>query len=178
MGRLLSVAAVVGALGFLILGASGETAPTSKTGSKKTASTHKKTSAHRTGARKSSATVHKKSGVTPSHSTRTASSRRGKKYTRTTWRNRQLAPTPERYKQIQEALAAKGYLPADQANGQWNDTSAAALKKFQTDQNIAPSGKIDSLSLIALGLGPKHDTLPVQKPEAAAPEPASAPPNP
>lgn len=191
MRRLVSVAAVVGALGFLMLSASGQTASAGGTDSKKTATTHKNTKAthkttstthraaatthqhttHRAGTRGSSAAVHKKTGTAAAHSTRTASSRRGKKYTRrTTWRNRQLAPTPERYKQIQEALAAKGYLPPDQANGQWSDTSAAALKKFQTDQNIDPSGKIDSLSLIALGLGPKHDTVPAQKPaDGAAP---------
>jgi putative peptidoglycan binding protein len=171
MRGLLSVTAVVGALGFLILGAHGETASTGKTDSKKTAATHKKTTAHRTGTRTSSTAVHKKTGTAAAaHSTRTASSRRGKKSTRrTTWRNRQLTPTPERYKQIQEALAAKGYLPPEQANGQWNDTSAAALKKFQTDQNIDPSGKIDSLSLIALGLGPKHDTAATPRTEPTAP---------
>lgn len=195
MGRLASVAAVVGAVGFLMLGARGQTASSSKTDSKRAATTHKnspttpkttsathkstttsrKATTHRPGTRGSSATVRKKTGTAAAHSTRTASSRSGKKSTRrTTWRNRQLAPTPERYKQIQEALAAKGYLPPDQANGQWNDTSAAALKKFQTDQNIDPSGKIDSLSLIALGLGPKHDTVPAQKPADAA-APASKP---
>ncbi|HLI83363.1 MAG TPA: peptidoglycan-binding domain-containing protein [Bryobacteraceae bacterium] len=71
----------------------------------------------------------------------------------------QTTPTPERYKQIQEALAAKGYLPADQATGQWNDASVDALKRFQADQKIDSTGKINSLSLIALGLGPKHDSL-------------------
>ena len=73
-------------------------------------------------------------------------------------RSRQLSPTPDRYKEIQGALAAKGYLPPEQANGQWNDGSQAALKRFQADQNLDASGKINSLSLIALGLGPKHET--------------------
>ena len=73
---------------------------------------------------------------------------------------RQLNPTPDRYKQIQQALAQKGYLSTEQANGQWTETSADALKKFQTDQNLDPTGKINSLSLIALGLGPKHETPP------------------
>jgi hypothetical protein len=73
---------------------------------------------------------------------------------------RQLSPTPDRYKQIQEALAKKGYLPAEQANGQWTEASADALKKFQTDQNLDATGKINSLSLIALGLGPKRETAP------------------
>jgi hypothetical protein len=31
-----------------------------------------------------------------------------------------------------------------------------ALKRFQADQNLTPDGKLGSLSLIALGLGPKR----------------------
>lgn len=88
-----------------------------------------------------------------------AKSTKGKKpVKRTTWRNRQLAPSPERYKEIQGALAAKGYLPAESADGQWSDASVAALKKFQADQHLEATGKLNSLSLIALGLGPKRDT--------------------
>lgn len=78
------------------------------------------------------------------------------------WRNRQLQPTSDRYKEIQTALASKGYLPADQVTGSWNQNSTDALKQFQTTQNLDASGKINSLSLIALGLGPKHESAPVQ----------------
>ncbi len=85
-----------------------------------------------------------------------------------TWRNRQLAPTPDRYHEIQQALASRGYLQPDQATGAWDQNSADALKRFQQEQNIDASGKINSLSLIALGLGPKHDALPTQ---IAAPAP-------
>ena len=77
---------------------------------------------------------------------------------RTTWRNRQLAPSPERYKEIQGALAAKGYLKPEDANGSWNQASVDALTRFQSEQNLGSTGKINSLSLIALGLGPRHDT--------------------
>ena len=83
--------------------------------------------------------------------------------------NRQFTPTPERYKQIEEALCRRGYLSSDQVNGQWNDRSAAALKRFQADQNLAASGKIDSLSLIALGLGPKHQITSLEGPVASQP---------
>ena len=84
-----------------------------------------------------------------------------------TWRNRQLQPTQERYKEIQQALAAKGYLQPEQATGNWDQNSAGALKQFQATQNIDASGKINSLSLIALGLGAKHeDTLPRPQPSA------------
>jgi peptidoglycan hydrolase-like protein with peptidoglycan-binding domain len=84
-----------------------------------------------------------------------------------TWRNRQLQPTQDRYKEIQQALLAKGFLQPEQANGVWDQNSADALKQFQTAQNITASGKVNSLSLIALGLGPKHeDTLPRPQPAA------------
>jgi Putative peptidoglycan binding domain len=79
----------------------------------------------------------------------------------------QSIPTPERFKQIQEALAAKGYLPSDQATGQWNDASVDALKRFQAAQNIESTGRINSLSLIALGLGPKRDGSAAAVPQAS-----------
>ena len=91
--------------------------------------------------------------------------KRGKKSApKVTWRNRQTAPTPERYKVIQDALAAKGYLKPEDANGTWGPGSADALKKFQAEQNIEATGKINSLSLIALGLGPRRDATPPPKP--------------
>ena len=99
---------------------------------------------------------------------RTAGSRTGRKTAvqRTTWRNRQMAPSPERYKEIQEALVAKGYLKPEDASGAWGEASTDALKRFQADQNLDSSGKINALSLIALGLGPKHDAGPAAKPAA------------
>jgi hypothetical protein len=75
----------------------------------------------------------------------------------TTWRTRQNLPTPERYKEIQSALAAKGYMNPEDAQGVWGQSSMEALKRFQADQKLDPTGKINSLSLIALGLGPRHD---------------------
>ena len=101
----------------------------------------------------------------------TAASRRGKKgppAKRVTWRNRQLAPTPQRYKEIQDALAAKGYLNPEDANGTWTQASADALKKFQAGQNLDSTGKINALSLIALGLGPRRETA-APKPPAESP---------
>lgn len=119
---------------------------------------------------KGTAAAHKKTVGAGSATSRATSAKRGKKapVRRTTWRNRQLSPTPERYKEIQDALVSKGYLPADQANGRWSDSSTEALKKFQTDQNLDGSGKINSLSLIALGLGPKRDNAAAPKPAAPA----------
>ncbi len=74
---------------------------------------------------------------------------------RPAWRPGQTAPTQERYKEIQNALARKGYLHAE-PSGVWDQNSTEALRRFQQDQNLQASGKLDSLSIIALGLGPKH----------------------
>ena len=81
-----------------------------------------------------------------------------------TWRNRQTSPSPDRYREIQGALAAKGFLQPEDATGTWNQASSDALKKFQAEQNLESSGKINSLSLIALGLGPHHDPAPPKPP--------------
>jgi peptidoglycan hydrolase-like protein with peptidoglycan-binding domain len=89
---------------------------------------------------------------------RTAASKtsKGKKATvRKASAPRQLAPTRDRYQQIQQALASKGYYSGE-PNGAWGPDSVEALKRFQADQNLTPDGKLGSLSLIALGLGPKR----------------------
>jgi peptidoglycan hydrolase-like protein with peptidoglycan-binding domain len=65
-------------------------------------------------------------------------------------------PTPERLKEIQQALADKGYFK-NEPDGTWGPASIDALKRFQHDQNLTEDGKIGSLSLIALGLGPKRE---------------------
>ncbi len=69
----------------------------------------------------------------------------------------QAAPTPERYKEIQQALAARGYFKGE-VNGQWGPESVDALRRFQSEQSLEPDGKLGSLSLIAMGLGPKRMT--------------------
>jgi hypothetical protein len=97
---------------------------------------------------------------------------------RQTWRTRQLSPTPERYKEIQQALISKGYLQGE-PTGTWGPDSVEALKRFQQDQKIETTGKINSLSLIALGLGPKRETATAVKPPAPpAQEDQPAPPSP
>jgi peptidoglycan hydrolase-like protein with peptidoglycan-binding domain len=73
-----------------------------------------------------------------------------------TWRATQQVPTTERYRQIQQALVEKGYLTGP-PSGVWGSESMEAIKRFQKEQNLEPNGKLTSLSLIALGLGPKQD---------------------
>ena len=93
----------------------------------------------------------------------------------TTWRNRQAVPTPDRYKEIQEALATRGYLQPEDASGHWDQASIEALKKFQADQKLDSTGKLNSLSLIALGLGPKYEPSAAAPPAAPPPPPATPP---
>ncbi len=70
------------------------------------------------------------------------------------FRPRQSGPTPERYREIQQALVDKGYLKSE-PDGVWDAQSTDALRQFQADQKLTPNGKITAASLIGLGLGPK-----------------------
>lgn len=89
--------------------------------------------------------------------------------------NYQSAPTPDRYKEIQQALATKGYFKG-QVNGQWGPDSVDALRRFQGDQSLTQDGKLGSLSLIALGLGPKRITAQARpEPQTVAPNQANQP---
>lgn len=152
------------AIGMVAAVATGADAP--QPAKKKTVAPAKKTAV-----RRPSTAVHSSAPAVRRPITATAANRKkAAPVTKAaTWRNRQLAPSPDRYREIQQALATKGYLQAEQATGTWDQNSTDALKRFQVEQNLEPSGKINSLSLIALGLGPKHDAIPVQ---IAAPEEA------
>jgi len=99
----------------------------------------------------------KKSSHAKTTATKAKSGKKGAPVKKTTWRNRQLSPTPDRYKAIQQALVAKGFLNPEDSTGAWGPASVDALKKFQSAQKLDPNGKINSLSLIALGLGPHHE---------------------
>ncbi len=79
---------------------------------------------------------------------------------------RQAAPSSDRYKEIQEALAQKGYLNTP-PNGVWDQNAQDAMRKFQADRNLTVSGKLSSRSIIALGLGSPAASVP--------PAPSSAP---
>ena len=139
---------------------------TKPTGAKKTArkaSTAKTSKAKGTTAAKSTAGK-KAASAKKSSSAKQASSR----YRRSTQRE----PAPDRYMEIQQSLAEKGYYSGP-VNGAWGPDSVEALKRFQRDQNIDDDGKLGALSLIALGLGPKR-TASAEKPEI--PSPGASPP--
>ena len=70
-------------------------------------------------------------------------------------RSNQATPTTERYQEIQQALAERGYFEGS-PDGRWGASSTEALKRFQREQNLVDDGKLGSLSLIALGLGPRR----------------------
>jgi hypothetical protein len=82
-------------------------------------------------------------------------------------------PDADRLREIQQAMADKGYFKGE-VNGVWTADSVDALKRFQSEQKLMPDGKINALSLIGLGLGPKHDgsvaALPSEKPKPNIPQ--------
>lgn len=103
-------------------------------------------------------------------STRAALKSAPKRTPKTVYRQQQ--PEPERIREIQQALTDRGY-PL-QVSGAWDGSTVDALKKFQSDQqieNLSGKGKLDSMTLIALGLGPKREPpsdlpdVPKQTPE-------------
>ena len=142
---------------------SGSTTGTRTAGTKKAGI---KTAGKSTPARKGSSVAH-------------AATRTGKGAPRpvaSTLRSRQAAPSPERYKEIQDALAAKGYLKSE-ASGVWDSRSVDALKQYQSDNNMQPTGKLTAPALIGLGLGPRHDdpVTPVQPSATVAPAQTDSP---
>jgi peptidoglycan hydrolase-like protein with peptidoglycan-binding domain len=86
------------------------------------------------------------------------------------FRSRQGGPTPERYREIQQALVDKGYLKSE-PDGVWDAQSTDALRQFQADQKLNPTGKITAASLIDLGLGPKDSK------DTSSEAPAETPPS-
>lgn len=122
-----------------------------------------KTSAKKTASARSSSKSKKKTNT---------ARRRTRNTRRQSFRAGQQQPAPERYKEIQTALADRGYFQGE-PDGKWSEGSAEALKRFQADQNLKADGKLDSLSLIALGLGPKRGLPPPARPPE--PDPAAPP---
>jgi peptidoglycan hydrolase-like protein with peptidoglycan-binding domain len=88
---------------------------------------------------------------------------------------RQQTPSVQRYSEIQQALADKGYYKGP-VNGQWGPDSVESLKRFQSEHNLESDGKLGSLSLIALGLGPQH-TANAQVPGSNKPSTESSTPS-
>jgi hypothetical protein len=155
--------------------------------SKTTASSSKKPAPSKTASKASSKNASPKSASSKSRSAKkpaSASSKRKSASKRRTTASRsrsrrgpsQAKPTPERYSEIQRALQQRGYLDGE-AGGKWDVASVEALKQFQKDQNLTPDGKLNSLSLIALGLGPQRGGAHLPgSPQAGPAQPPSEPP--
>ena len=115
---------------------------------------------------------------TPAKSTskaKTSTAKTKAKSAPVSYRSRQTQPTPQRYREIQQALLDRGYFEGP-VDGVWGVTSTDALKKFQRDQNLVDDGKIGALSLIGLGLGPQRAAF--SPAPAVAPEGGATPPPP
>jgi peptidoglycan hydrolase-like protein with peptidoglycan-binding domain len=141
-------------------------APTTQTTKKKTNITSNKSGKTTSGKTTSSKTASSRRGKT----TKGASSRREKG---------QKAPTAERVSQIQTALAKDGSFSGS-PNGKWDDSTVAAMKKFQAGHGLNPSGKLDAKTLQQLGLGsqtagvaPPTPPLRISSTSGPAPETAS-----
>jgi peptidoglycan hydrolase-like protein with peptidoglycan-binding domain len=71
---------------------------------------------------------------------------------RTTRRRGQAAPTADRIREIQAALAKSGHYQGE-PTGKWDAATTSAMKSFQQANDLKPTGKLDALSLQKLGLG-------------------------
>jgi peptidoglycan hydrolase-like protein with peptidoglycan-binding domain len=89
----------------------------------------------------------------------------------------QNAPTPERISEIQSALQREGALGVE-LNGKWDSATVEAMKKYQGNHGLNPSGKIDALTLHKLGLGsetagkgaPSRSVSSADPPSSSAPQ--------
>ena len=110
------------------------------------------------------------SKAAPAHSHHTASKKKHRSV------HRQVAPTPERITEIQSALAREGYYHGE-PTGKWDEATSGAMKNFQQAKGLAPTGKIEALSLQKLGLGSPVAGMgaPAPAPPAAATAPAASP---
>jgi peptidoglycan hydrolase-like protein with peptidoglycan-binding domain len=102
------------------------------------------------------------------------SSKKSKKKSKATAKG-QKAPTSDRIREIQSALNREGVLDGE-PTGKWDDATIDAMRKFQEDHGLNPTGKIDAGTLNKLGLG--SDTAgkgaPIPTASSAAPPAVSA----
>lgn len=67
----------------------------------------------------------------------------------------QMAIDGERASQIQVALVREHYMTGE-PSGKWDDSTQAAMRRYQADQGWQSKSIPDSRALIRLGLGPDH----------------------
>jgi peptidoglycan hydrolase-like protein with peptidoglycan-binding domain len=85
----------------------------------------------------------------------------------------QQAIDPARVIEIQQALIREHYLNGE-ANGKWDETTKAAMQKYQGDQGWQTKLMPDSRALKKLGLGPDYsNAINAKDSSFGAPPPAS-----
>ena len=97
-----------------------------------------------------------------------ASSRKGKRSKKASWRLGQQKMDSDRARQVQEALIREHYLTGE-PNGIWDQRSEDAMIRFQATNGWQTKIVPDSRALIKLGLGPNQDHL--LNPESAMTSP-------
>lgn len=117
---------------------------------------------HSRGSSDSSTGSHSASGKTTSSRHHKGSSRREPK---------QKVPTKDRVGEIQSALARDGYYHGE-PTGKWDSSTVDAMKRFQQDNGLNPTGKLDATSLQKLGLGSDVAGLGAPRPSGTPADPA------
>lgn len=154
--------------------------------SKSTASTsaHKRSTHKATPSAGTPSTSTAKASASKASATKTISHKSPRKRSRTKKVKGQQAPTADRISQIQEALAGKNVFTGT-PTGVWDDSTSAAVRKFQSSNGLTPTGKLDALTLQKLGLGSETAGVapPIVPPDAenrlrssSTPAPSSAEP--
>ncbi len=90
------------------------------------------------------------------------------------FRLRQTAPSPDRVGEIQTALTRNGFYSGD-ATGKWDAGTVDAVQRFQQQNGLEPSGKLDALTLQKLGLGSDVAGLSPPRPQESLGEQSPAP---
>jgi putative peptidoglycan binding protein len=86
-------------------------------------------------------------------SSKSVSTRKSRKSAKSKTRQRgQKVPTPDRISEIQSVLGRAGFY-LDEPNGKMDAATQDALRRFQENNHLNPTGKIDALTLQKLGLG-------------------------
>jgi peptidoglycan hydrolase-like protein with peptidoglycan-binding domain len=135
------------------------------------ASSHAATHSSRAATHSSDATAHGNNA--PAHSSR-ATTHGGRRAKATKTRSHgQQAIDSDRVTEIQEALIREHYLTGD-ATGKWDDTTKAAMQKFQADQGWQTKLMPDSRALKKLGLGPDYSNAINAKSSSFAPPPPAS----
>src|SRR6202050_4814149 len=118
------------------------------------------------------------SAASSTHSTTTAKKKTVSKKHHSKREPTQKVPTPARITEIQTALERRGYYQGN-PNGKWDSNTVTAMQKFQSENGLESSGKINALSLQKLGLGSSIAGVSAPKPVQPTPSKpaASSPPS-